>query len=126
MGGQAPARKFACLLAESADAMLVRKTGREASARAETAQHEAAALDHLVAAESAVPGREATVRRLDEATAQAAALTGSLVAAREDAPGRIAAAEARLARARTAVSGHEADLQRQAGLALPTPAASRS
>jgi exonuclease SbcC len=125
IGDAATAPEFACLLAESADAILIRKTGQEASARAEAAQHEAAALEHMVAAEATVPGLEAAVSRLDEATAQAAALTRSLLVARDDAPELIAAVEARLAEARTAVAGQESDLQRQAVLATLTAAARR-
>jgi exonuclease SbcC len=126
VGGEAAAAaEFVCLLAESADAMLVRKAGQEASARAESAQLEGAALQHLVAAESTVPGREAAASERADAAASAAALTRSLISAREDAPGRIMAAEASLAEARAAAAGREAYLQRQAALGTLTAAASR-
>jgi DNA repair protein SbcC/Rad50 len=123
IGGDAAAPELACLLAESADAALVRKTGQEVAARAEIAQQEAAGLAHLVTVESTLVEREAAIRQLDEAAAQAATLTRRLLAARQDAPGRIAAAEARIGDARTAAAGREADLQRQAVLAALTAAA---
>jgi DNA repair protein SbcC/Rad50 len=116
VGGEAAAPEFACLLAESADAILVRKTGQEAAGRAETARHDAAALEHLAAAEASLPGREAVATKLSRATAKASELTRSLVAAREDGPGRIAATEVSVAEARAAAAGYEADLQRQAAL----------
>jgi DNA repair protein SbcC/Rad50 len=125
IGGDAAAPELACLLAESADAALVRKTGQEVAARAEIAQQEAAGLAHLVTVESTLVEREAAIRELDAAAAQAAALTRTLLAARQDGPGRIAAAEARIADARTAAAGRDAGLQRQAVLAALTAAAAR-
>jgi DNA repair protein SbcC/Rad50 len=125
IGGEAAVPEFACVLAGSADAMLVRKTGEEASAQAESAQLEAAALAHLVAAESTVPGREAAATERADAAASAAALIRSLTAARQDAPGRIMAAETILTEARATAAGREAHLQRQAALGTLTAAASR-
>src|SRR5260221_12555887 len=105
--------------------MLVRKTGEEASAQAESAQLEAAALAHLGAAESTVPGRETAATERADAAASAAALIRSLTAARQDAPGRIMAAGTILTQARAAAAGREAHLQRQAALGTLTPAGSR-
>ena len=125
VGGEVAAPEFGCLLAESADAMLVRKTGQEVAAHAEIAHHDAAALEHLVAAEASLPGHEAVAGKLCRATAKAAKLARSLGAAREEGPARIAAAEASVAGARATAAGYEADLQRQAALTTLMAAAGR-
>src|SRR6266702_2575329 len=115
--GAAAAADFSCLLGESADSTLVRRTAKESAARAGAGLREAASLEHLVAAESTVPGRETAVGELDRAAARAAALAESLAAAREELPGRIVAAEARLAGAKNAAAGLGASTQRRAELA---------
>ena len=123
--GAAAAADFSCLLGESADSTLVRRTAKESAARAGAGLREATSLEHLVAAESTVPGRETAVGELDRAAARAAALAESLAAAREELPGRIVAAEARLAGAKNAAAGLEASTQRRAELARLRAAACR-
>src|SRR6266700_3335791 len=123
--GAAAAAVFSCLLGESADSTLVRRTAKESAARAGAGLREAASLEHLVAAESTVPGRETAVGELDRAAARADALAESLAAAREELPGRIVAAEARLAGAKNAAAGLEASTQRRAELARLRAAACR-
>jgi len=117
--------ELACLLAENADSEIVSRTGLQAAARAEVDLRETTALDHLVEAESAVPGHQTALRALETAAAKAAASVASLAAARAELPGRIAAAEAGLAQVRDAASGLDADRKRQAELARLTAAASR-
>ncbi|HYS30948.1 MAG TPA: AAA family ATPase [Streptosporangiaceae bacterium] len=123
--GAAAAADFGCLLGESADSALVRRTAKDSAARAGACLREATGLEHLVAAESTVPGRETAVANLDRAAARAAAHAGSLAAARDELPGRIAAAEARLAAASAAAAGLEASQQRQAALVPLRAAAAR-
>jgi exonuclease SbcC len=123
--GAATAPEFACLLDQSADATLVRKTGKQAAARAEAIAREADALDQLVSAESAVPARQAALADLEKAATTAAALTSSLRSARQDGPRSIMAAEASLAAARAAAAGLEACYQRMETLARLTAAAGR-
>ncbi len=123
--GDAVAPEFTCLLGESADAALVRRTGQQGAARAAATAREADTLDHLVSAESAVPPREAALADLEKAAAKAAAVTGALRAARQDGPRRITAAEASLAVARAAASGLEACHERTEVLARLTAAAGK-
>src|SRR6266705_3582564 len=59
--GAAAAGDFSGRLGESADSTLVRRTAKESAARAGAGLREAASLEHLVAAESTVPGRETAV-----------------------------------------------------------------
>jgi len=125
VGGEAAAPEFACLLAESADAILARKTGHEVAAHSETTRHDAAALEHLVAAEASLPKREAFVSKLGRATAKATELSGALRAAREDGPGRIAEVELRVSGSRAVAAGQEADLERQGALMTLIAAAGR-
>ena len=117
--------ELGCLLAENADRELISRTGLQAAARAEADLREATGLDHLVEAESAVPGHQAALIALETAAAGATARAGTLAAARAELPGRIAAAEARLAQARDAAAGLDADRRRQAELARLTAAAGR-
>ena len=117
--------ELGCLLAENADRELISRTGLQAAARAEADLREATGLDHLVEAESALPGHQTALRVLETAAAKAAASVASLAAARAELPGLIAAAEARLAQARDAASGLDADRRRQAELARLAAAASR-
>src|SRR6266568_2829986 len=119
--GAAAAADFSCLLGESADSTLVRRTAKESAARAGAGLREAASLEHLVAAESTVPGRETAVGELDRAAARAAALAESLAAAREELPGRIVAAEARLAGAKNAAAGIAAELAAALSDGAPCP-----
>ena len=64
-------------------------------------------------AESALPGREASVEALGRSAADAAALAASLTAMREELPDKIAEAEAALADARDVAAGLAAHRQRQ-------------
>jgi DNA repair protein SbcC/Rad50 len=112
----APADELACLLDADADDSVVRRAGKATAARAETGQREAAALDHLVAAEATLPGRGEVADKLGNAAADAAELVASLTAKRERLPGQISVTEAELAGARAAVAGLAADQQRQAEL----------
>ncbi len=117
--------ELAYLLAEDADSEVVSRTGLQAAARAEADLRETTALNHLVEAESAVPGHQTALLALETAAAKAAASVASLTAARAELPGRIAAAEARLAQVRDAASGLDAGRKRQAELARLTAAAGR-
>ena len=115
-----------CLLGESADAELVRRTSEDSADRAAAGLREASSLEHFVAAESTVRGREAALRELDRVAVRAEDHVRSLAAARDDVPGRVVAAEARLAEARNAAAGLEAGRRRQADLARLTVAAARA
>ena len=117
--------ELAYLLAEDADSELVSRTGLQAAARAEADLRETTALDHLVEAESAVPGHQTALLALEASAAKAAASVASLAAARAELPERITAAEGRLAQARDAASGLDAGRKRQAELARLTAAAGR-
>jgi exonuclease SbcC len=120
-----PAGDLACLLDQDADADLVRRTGEDAAGRAEAGQREATGLDHLVAAEAAMPDREAALSTLGESAAKGRADVESLTAAGVELPRRIAEAEAELAAARDAAAGIAAFGQRQAELAKISAAALR-
>lgn len=117
--------ELACLLAEHADSALVSRTGQEAAARAEAGLRDAAGLDHLVADQTTVPGRQIALRELETVAAEAADRAAALATARAELPARIAAAEARLAEVRAAVGGLEADRRRKAELARLGVAARR-
>ncbi|HEX6930980.1 MAG TPA: SMC family ATPase, partial [Streptosporangiaceae bacterium] len=120
-----PAAELACLLGPGADSDLVGRTSNQAAARAEAALREAAGLDHLVAAESALPDRETAVSGLGRAAAEAAAAVSRLGATRETLPGRIAAAEAELTAASDVAASATGCRQRQAELARLSAAAGR-
>ena len=120
-----PAAELACLLDPQADSELVRRTGKEAAAQAEAGLRAAAGLDHLVAAESALPDRETALAGLGRAAADAAAAVRSLGAMRDELPGRIAAAEAELAAASDVAAGAAGCQQRQAELTRLSAAAVR-
>ncbi|HEX2323671.1 MAG TPA: SMC family ATPase [Streptosporangiaceae bacterium] len=122
---QAFAGQLACLLDADADDSLVRRAGKAAAERAEAGQREAAALEHLVAAEAALPGRAEVVDELKNFAAEAAQLVASLTGLREHLPGQISVTEAELAAARDAVAGLAVDQQRKAELTRLGAAARR-
>src|SRR5215469_17911982 len=99
LGPAAAASDLDCLLGECADAKLVRRTARDAAARADASLREASSLEHFVTAESTLKGRESALRDLDRLAQRAAENTRSLEAAREDIPRRLVTAETALAEA---------------------------
>ncbi len=68
--------------------------------RAQGAERDAAALQHLAGAEADLPGRLAALARLRKSAADAGRLAGSLEAAQQELPERIAALDEQLAAAR--------------------------
>ena len=68
--------------------------------RAQAAEQDAAALQHLAAAEAELPGRLAALDGLRQTAADADQLVGSLEAAQQELPERIAALDEQLAAAR--------------------------
>ncbi len=123
-GGPA-AGELGCLLDLDTDHELVRRTSQEAASRAEAAQHAAAGLEHLVADESAIAGRETALGDLGTTAAAAAATAESLTAIRAELPARITAGEAELATARDLAANVSACQRRQAELARLRSAAAR-
>ncbi|MGN6679487.1 MAG: AAA family ATPase, partial [Streptosporangiaceae bacterium] len=117
--------ELASLLDSGADGSLVRRASKAAAEQAEAGRRAAAGLDHLVAAEAALPGLEETAARLGEAAAQAAGLAASLTATRDQLPDQINAAEAELATAKEDAAGVAECQQRQAELARLSIAAGR-
>ena len=126
VGPAAAASDLDCVLGESADAELVRRTARDSAARADAGLREASTLEHFVAAESTVRARETAMRELDRVAERAAEQARSLAAAREEIPGRVVVAEAALAEARDAAAGLDACRQRRADLARLAAAAARA
>ena len=119
------AGELGCLLDPDADHELVRRTSQEAARRAEAAQRAAAGLDHLVADESAVAGRESALTGLGRIAADAAAAAEALTAIGAELPARITAAEAELATARDLASNVSACQRRQTELTRLQSAAAR-
>ena len=107
------------------DDLLAGRGGAQAAARAQVSGREAAALQHLVDAEAALPARTAELDAGRQAAETAAALVSCLTAAKEALPDAIAAAQARLAAARDAAAGLAAIGQQQAGVAAQHQAAAR-
>jgi DNA repair protein SbcC/Rad50 len=124
LAGQAD-EELARLLSHDADADLVGHTGQQAAALAEASMREAAGLDRLVAAESAMPDREASVGALGQSATEAAGLVAALTATRAELPDQITAAQAALAEARETAAGLAAEQRRQAELARLAAAAAR-
>jgi DNA repair protein SbcC/Rad50 len=78
------------------EGMLAGHGGPEAAARAAGQEREAAALQHLVEAEAALPAQEAALSVLTRAAGTASSLVSSLETARDQLPDQIAALAARL------------------------------
>jgi exonuclease SbcC len=121
----AAADELACLLDSGSDGSLVRRASKAAAGRAEAGQREAAGLEHLVAAEAALPRLEETAGERQEAAARAEGLVASLAAMREQLPDQISITEAELAVARDAAACVAACQRRQAELARLGVAARR-
>jgi len=123
LGPAAAASDLDCLLGESVDAKLVRRTATEAAGRADASLREASSLEHFVTAESTLKGRESALRDLDRLAQRTVEKTRSLEAARENVPRRLVAAETALAEAADAAAGLDACSQRRAELARLASAA---
>jgi DNA repair protein SbcC/Rad50 len=104
---------------------LVSEAAAAAMRRAQAADTDATALDHLAGQEAALPEREAELAGLRESATGAAALAARLEAARQDLPDRISALSERLAGARDAAAGLAAAGQRLAAVARQLDAAER-
>jgi DNA repair protein SbcC/Rad50 len=113
------------LVPDPAEAVLAGRGGPEASARAQAAEREAAALQHLVAAEASVPARLDALTAGQEAARRALDLVSSLEKSKEGLPVRIAALEGRLDEARLLASGLDSAAAQQAAIAKQSAAAAR-
>ena len=112
-------------LADGTDGALVVNAAVRAADRAAEGLRAAAGLEHLVAAEAALPAAEEAAAELDRVAAATAAEVGSLEAARRDLPARIAGLEAELIGARAAAAALEAAGQRRRDLASLERSAAR-
>ncbi len=105
--------------------MLAGDGAPRAVVRAEAAERDAAALQHLAAQEEGLPARGAALTTAQQAAAAASQSVCELESARQELPGRIAAAEEELAAARLLAAGLGAARDQQAVLARRRSAAVR-
>jgi exonuclease SbcC len=113
------------LVPDPGDVMLAGPGGPEASARAQAAEREAAALAHLVAAEAALPTRLAALTAGQQAARKASDRVSCLEQSKENLPVRIAALESQLDEARLLASGLDTMRAQQAAIAKQSAAADR-
>ncbi|MGA3155513.1 MAG: AAA family ATPase [Streptosporangiaceae bacterium] len=111
--------------AEPGQAMLAGQGSGEATSRAESAERQAAGLQHLIARESELPALAAGLAERQAAAAAAMSRASSLERARQELPGRIAVADTALAEARTAAAGLAAAGQQLRALETRAEAAGR-
>jgi exonuclease SbcC len=110
---------------DPAAGLLAGRGGPEAAVRAADAERDATSLQHLVEAETARPGLEATAGGLGDAAGTAAALVSSLEAAKEELPERIAVLAGQLDAARAHAVSADADRGRLAVIGKQHAAAAR-
>ena len=104
------------LIPDPDDTMLAGGGGAQAFVRAEAAEKDAASLQHLADAETALPDRVTALRAGQQAVASATGLVRALEAARTDLPGQISAVGEQLAAARLQEAGLGAARAQQAAL----------
>ena len=122
----AAARAMLLRLVPDPDAgMLAGDGAPRAVVRAEAAERDAVALQHLAAQEQGRPALMAALTTAQQAAAAAGQSVRELESARQELPGRIAAAEERLAAARLLAAGLGAAQDQQAALARRRAAAAR-
>ena len=122
----ATARALLLRLVPDPDAgMLAGEGAPRAVVRAEAAERDAAALQHLAAQEEGLPARLGALTAAQQAAAAASQSVLGLEAARQELPGRIAAAEEGLAAARLLAAGLGAARDQQSVLARRRAAAAR-
>ena len=93
--------------------------------RAQAAEQDAAALQHLAGAEADLPGRLAALAGLRKSAADAGQLVGSLEAAQQELPERIAALDGQLAAARLAGAALAGLREQRAAVSQRASAAAR-
>ncbi len=122
----AAARAMLLRLVPDPDAgMLAGDGAPRAVVRAEAAERDAVALQHLAAQEQGRPALMTALTTAQQAAAAAGQSVRELESARQELPGRIAAAEERLAEARLLAAGLGAAQDQQAALARRRAAAAR-
>jgi exonuclease SbcC len=97
----------------------------QADARAQAAEQEAAALQHLAGAETGLPRRLAALASLRQAAADGARQVSTLEATQQDLPGRIATLADQLAAARLTGAGLGAAREQRAAVSRQAEAAAR-
>ena len=113
------------LVPDPDETMLAGAGGPQAFVRAEAADHDAAALQHLVDDESSLAGLRATFAGRQQDAAVAASQVSSLEAAKRELPEQIAALDEALARSRLLAAGLATAREQQAAAAKRSAAAAQ-
>jgi len=116
----------AILPADPALGRLAADSGQRAAARAEAADRDAAALQHLVDAEAGLPASEAALAAAQEAAGQASSQAAALDEARSELPTLIARLEGEWQQARSAAAALDGLQARLSGVTAQHEAAVRA